>query len=280
MLTNYKGIAANLPSFQYGFRLETVYYREKFVPYQGQTVLYYEFLMDDVNAIHVVPDGCTDVIFCCDPLRPHSLLCGTILQGENFNFYAGATYFGIRLSPIQSLQIRPTTFRDLIDKQLPLEEIMKGIDNICENIALKTTFHERISYLEHSFLPLLLTSDQSSQMFQYCIQQIYRSKGLFSVEQLATDLGFSSRYLRKKFEETLGLSPKQYSRIIRFQNTLSFILNQKNLNVANEHGYYDQSHLIKDFKFFSLLTPMQISELLKQTTDHTMHLVGSRALYD
>ncbi|MFS0554815.1 AraC family transcriptional regulator [Brevibacillus sp. 179-C9.3 HS] len=273
MLTVHNGISANLPSYQYGFRLETVSYQEKFVPYQGQTVLYYEFLMDDVNAIHVVPDGCTDVLFCCDPLRPHSLLCGTLLQGENYNFHAGATYFGIRLSPIQSLHIRPATFRDVIDKQLPLEEVMKGIGSICEQIARKASFHERITYVEDSFLPLLLIFHQPSQLLPYCIQQIYRSKGLFSVEQLAMDLGFSSRYLRKKFEETIGMSPKQYSRIIRFQNTLSYILNQRNLNIANEHGYYDQSHLIKDFKFFSLLTPMQISELLKQATNHSMQPV-------
>jgi len=259
-------IAANLPPVQYGFRLETNSYQERLVPYQGQAVLYYQYVMDKaVDAIRMVPDGCLDVLICCDPKRPHSLICGTILQGEQIFFHAGATYFGIRLTPLQSLCLSPAPFRDLIDRQLFLGDIVRGVDCLCDDIAEIDSFAGRMAHFERFLLPRLLSADQPSGLLSYCLQQIYQSKGNVTVDELAADVGLSARYLRKKFVGTLGLSPKQYSRITRFQHTLSTMINRTAVtgNIASEHGYYDQAHLIKDFKHFSLFTPMQIIMLMQ-----------------
>ncbi|RNB92024.1 helix-turn-helix domain-containing protein [Brevibacillus fluminis] len=268
-------IAANLPPVQYGFRLETISYQERLIPYQGQTVLYYQYVMgSEAESIRVVPDGCTDILICCDPFRPHSLLCGTILQGESIRFLPGATYFGIRLTPLQNVQIRPLPFRDLINQQLPLTDVMKGVGSMCDAIAEKETFALRIAFFEQAFLPLLLSPHTSSELVDYCLQQIYRTRGTVTVDQLARDIGFSTRYIRKKFVETLGLSPKQYSRITRFQHTLSSMLTSTAAwsNLATEHGYYDQAHFIKDFKHFSMFTPMQIHSLIAEVAEKTMIL--------
>ena len=254
-------VAANLPPIQYGFRLETSSYQEQLVPYQGQTVLYYQYVMSaDVDAIRIVPDGCLDVIICCDPHRPHFLICGTILQGEQIPFHTGATYFGVRFTPLHSLQLSPAPFRELVDRQLFLTDVVKGVSSLCDDIAEKTSFNQRIAHFERYFLPKLLSHQQQSEMLAYCLQQIYQARGNLSIEQLAADIGLSTRYIRKKFVETLGLSPKQFSRITRFQHTLSSVMNQSAPagSIASEHGYYDQAHFIKDFKQFSLFTPMQI----------------------
>ncbi|WP_289137980.1 AraC family transcriptional regulator [uncultured Brevibacillus sp.] len=259
-------IAANLPPVQYGFRLETSSYQERLVSYLDQTVLYYQYVTGKtVDAIRVVPDGCIDVLICCDPKRPHSLICGTILQGESIPFYAGATYFGIRLTPLQSLHLSPSPFRDFIDRQLHLGDVVHGVSSLGDDIAEKASFSERIAHFERFLLPKLLLTEQSFGWLSYCLQQIYQSKGNVTVDQLAEDIGFSTRYIRKKFVETLGLSPKQYSRITRFQNTLSSMMNRTTTSgtIASEHGYYDQAHFIKDFKHFSLFTPMQIVMLIQ-----------------
>ncbi|MFD2370665.1 helix-turn-helix domain-containing protein [Brevibacillus sp. GCM10020057] len=265
-------IAAHLPPVQYGFRLETRSYQEKLVPYHGQTVLYYQYVMDTrVHSIRVVPDGCMDVIICCDPWRPHSLICGTILQGETIPFHAGATYFGIRLTPLHSLHLAPAPFRELIERQPLLQDVVKGVDHLCDDIAELETFSERIAHFEQYLLPKLLSPEQPSGWMPYCLQKIYQSKGSVTVDELADDVGFSSRYIRKKFVETLGLSPKQYSRITRFQNTLSSMMSRPAATgaIASELGYYDQAHFIKDFKHFSLFTPMQIL-MLMQANAHTL----------
>lgn len=65
----------------------------------------------------------------------------------------------------------------------------------------------------------------------------------------------SQRHYRRRFEETVGLPPKLHQRIRRFQRALSALGQQPIAEVALECGYYDQAHLIRDFKQFARLTP-------------------------
>lgn len=65
----------------------------------------------------------------------------------------------------------------------------------------------------------------------------------------------SQRQYRRRFEETVGLPPKLHQRIRRFQSALALLGQKPIAEVALECGYYDQAHLIRDFKQFSGLTP-------------------------
>jgi AraC-like DNA-binding protein len=65
----------------------------------------------------------------------------------------------------------------------------------------------------------------------------------------------SPRQYRRRFEETVGLPPKLYQRIRRFQAALAVLGRRPVAEVALECGYYDQAHLIRDFKQFAGLTP-------------------------
>ncbi len=80
----------------------------------------------------------------------------------------------------------------------------------------------------------------------------------FSVKELADDLGYSERQLRRIFSEQLGLRPVEYLRLLRFQRTLTRIAREPGLDLARlalEAGYSDQSHLNLELKFFSGRTP-------------------------
>ncbi|WP_167278692.1 helix-turn-helix domain-containing protein [Paenibacillus lupini] len=75
----------------------------------------------------------------------------------------------------------------------------------------------------------------------------------------------SERYIRTKFEQSLGISPKLYGHIIRFQRTLGAIVRGGSTltDVAMEGSYFDQSHFMKEFKSFSQLTPIQLRKYQK-----------------
>jgi transcriptional regulator GlxA family with amidase domain len=75
----------------------------------------------------------------------------------------------------------------------------------------------------------------------------------------------SIRQFERQFKQRIGLSPKFYSRLIRFSN--AWILKENNPNltwttIAHQSGYYDQMHLIKDFKEFAAVNPKQIEQAL------------------
>jgi len=81
------------------------------------------------------------------------------------------------------------------------------------------------------------------------------------MRQLERGTGYSSRWLNLKFEERLGISPKNYSSIIRFQRYYrELVLNPGNFFKQKLFygDYYDESHFIKDFRRFTDAPPARL----------------------
>lgn len=66
----------------------------------------------------------------------------------------------------------------------------------------------------------------------------------------------SNRQIERGFKSILGLSPLEYQRITRFQEALKHLQSHSLAQVAALAGYYDQSHMRKDFKKMSPWTPI------------------------
>lgn len=78
-----------------------------------------------------------------------------------------------------------------------------------------------------------------------------------NIENVASRYGITPRYLQKLFFQYTGLTPKLYSKINRFQNSLRLV-SKKNTSltsIAYDCGYFDQSHFIREFKSFTGVTP-------------------------
>jgi AraC-like DNA-binding protein len=78
------------------------------------------------------------------------------------------------------------------------------------------------------------------------------SNGTISIDSLTKHVHASRRYVEKVFKERIGMSPKEYAQIIRVKKTSMYLLDPRfNFNIreiADRLEYYDQSHLLKDFK--------------------------------
>ena len=69
-------------------------------------------------------------------------------------------------------------------------------------------------------------------------------------------MAFSSRHLNELFRKAYGISPKEFEKIVRFQNILIQLEQNKRIaDAAIEAGYYDQSHLLKEFRSLVGITP-------------------------
>jgi AraC-like DNA-binding protein len=92
---------------------------------------------------------------------------------------------------------------------------------------------------------------------------IERMRGQVSVEELARAAGVSRQHLTRVFRHSVGVTPKIYCRLARFQATLGFFTDPYAgagdrvdwAQVAAEGGYADQSHMIAEFRRFSSVTP-------------------------
>lgn len=87
-----------------------------------------------------------------------------------------------------------------------------------------------------------------------------------NIDYLATTSCLSTRQFERVFKDRIGLSPKFFSCLVRFANawvakegspTLSWFA------IAHQCGYYDQMHLIRDFKEFAGTNPSEIEHAMK-----------------
>ncbi|MDN3692295.1 helix-turn-helix transcriptional regulator [Chryseobacterium tructae] len=98
-----------------------------------------------------------------------------------------------------------------------------------------------------------------NNQLQSVINDIYLTNGQISIYELSKRNFITVRQLERNFKKFIGLSPKEYSNIIRFQNALRLIKNSNQtrslLDIAFECGYYDHSHLSNEIKRNTGLSP-------------------------
>ena len=101
---------------------------------------------------------------------------------------------------------------------------------------------------------------------------------MLSIEQYAYKANMSVRNFGRRFTEQVGVSPKLYCRLLRFNNAVNAKLKQPQsiwTSIAYECGYYDQMHMIKDFKEFSNVNPSALFPSNTEITRPHMELSGS-----
>lgn len=158
----------------------------------------------------------------------------------------------------------------------PLIEIENGIVDlnlICakelriveDRLSCANTINKRIKIVEE-FLTGRLQEKRSEdvKLIRAGIEQINKSKGQLSANELAQKLNVIPKQLERKFSSVVGKTPKQFIKIVRFNNVLNTLTKKPSIsltNLAYDYGYFDQSHLIKEFKTFSGYTPSEFVSL-------------------
>jgi AraC-like DNA-binding protein len=104
------------------------------------------------------------------------------------------------------------------------------------------------------------------------VRRIIQARGAVDLGVLAKELGVSIRHFERRFNARVGLSPKVFCRMQRFVHVFQVVSEQpgKWADAAVVSGYYDQAHLIRDFREFSGETP---AVLLSEDADLARHFL-------
>ncbi|NDV56887.1 helix-turn-helix domain-containing protein [Bacteroides sp. 519] len=156
-------------------------------------------------------------------------------------------FFDLPINAINNLRV---TANDLGDKELAaLENALTSTedDQICI-LLIEQFLLKRLSHLAAHNLKRIEAS----------IQLI--NNGQSDVSLLADTACLSTKQFQRVFSEHVGANPKEFSRTIRFQKALHILETKPQTSLttlAHECGYFDQSHMIKDFKALSGYTPSE-----------------------
>jgi len=114
------------------------------------------------------------------------------------------------------------------------------------------------------YLNIFFTDRLQTQngLLKSVIEDIHKSNGQLSIAQIAKRNFVTARWLERNFKTHIGVTPKEYSNIVRFQNALSLIKNSDKarslLDIAFKCGFYDHSHLANEIKRNTGVAPSQL----------------------
>jgi AraC-like DNA-binding protein len=176
----------------------------------------------------------------------------------------GATEtIGIEFNPKGAYRFFNISFIDIQNQIYSISDVLGNTGKqLLEQINDATSVQQKLFLLQRFLLKQLL-SHQEDLIFDYCIESITSSKGKITIKELEKETGYSSRWLNMKFNDKLGVSPKNLSSVIRFkQYYQAFINGNEESFFRNDFYllYYDQSHFIKDFKRFTGLPPTKFEK--------------------
>jgi AraC-like DNA-binding protein len=161
---------------------------------------------------------------------------------------------------------------ELTDYVVDGELVMSGeILNMREALLGQPSIAEKFQCAEHYLFKAFKSKLTINPFINYSVNMILRSPQQLSINHLAEKVGFSQKHFIKIFKAHVGVTPKAFLKITRFQKAIQQIETQTLTNwtnVALESGYYDQAHFINDFKEFSGFTPRQFLSLKSDFTNY------------
>lgn len=157
---------------------------------------------------------------------------------------------GVRFAPGGLSVFTNTPMKELTDRILLPSRVFRASTGRHETRLGErgTPCSARAHMLDEMLLESLVVSETDAE--QIALLDALVTDLPATVQSLARRFGLSARSLERAFEQRVGVSPKLYLRIARFQNALRLLMDDSTADLARlaaDCGYYDQSHLVREF---------------------------------
>ncbi|ULL13085.1 AraC family transcriptional regulator [Paenibacillus sp. H1-7] len=211
----------------------------------------------------VIPDGCTDILFERDLTNGQYRIRYIGLLEHPFSIayddVRPSFKLGVRLFPGGAYPLLKSRIAEFTNRSCFLDDaapdLAGELDELGERIAEAPTLAGKVRLLEQSLTRWLQPAGSSAlhDRMSGWLHRIFTSGGTASVQELAAEAVLSSRQMNRDFDQWVGVSPKKFSEIVRFQSLVRQIRSQPQrdwASLAAQYGYFDQSHMIHEFRRF------------------------------
>jgi AraC-like DNA-binding protein len=186
--------------------------------------------------------------------------------GDTFSLTEHAGYqagIQLNLTPLGARTLFGIPLQELSNRVLSLPDIWPEQRDLAERLAGIASWHERFRGLIALLLERCWANASSSPAY-WAAHQIEVSQGRIDVASIANELGISHKHLITLFHDRIGLPPKLYAGLIRFDRLMARIRSQPGASfsrLALDLGFTDQAHLNREVKRFAGVTPTQLHSL-------------------
>jgi AraC-like DNA-binding protein len=189
------------------------------------------------------------------------LLAGPYSMSFHMDPSASTEVIGILFRPGAGRVFFPVPAHELHNDDVALSELYPSEgDRLLNELCSAANADAQFLVVEQYLCRKLRNAVPIHPAVRFAIQQLSGDGALRRVRQIQLETGFSHTRFNQLFREQVGLTPKLFGRVRRFQTLLGHIEKRSPVSwadVAAGCGYFDQAHLIHDFRAFAGITPLE-----------------------
>ncbi len=192
---------------------------------------------------------------------PGALMVGALSSYEVLDTRSMAAILGVHFKPGGAFPfLAKAPAGHLTDGQVSLEDLWgrAAASELRERLLEATTPAARFAIVERELRARVTRPLARHRAVRFALGELERTRGSMPLGEISQAVGLSARRLIEAFKAEVGLTPKLFGRILRFQSateTLFACPGVDHASLAVSCGYYDQAHLIRDFRAFAGMTP-------------------------
>jgi AraC-like DNA-binding protein len=233
--------------------------------YEGFAKPHSKERMMPTGAMSMVINLVEDRIRTYDQNDPRKMreVSGSVLVGAHSEHFIIDTaeqlgVVGVEFKPGGAFPFFRPPAEEIANQHVPLDALWdRFADELREQVLEARTPEQKLHILERTLLARLAKPLVRHRAVYFALAEFGRDP-LLSVSEISQRVGLSRRRFTQLFQDEVGLAPKVFSRVRRFQCAVKKIYAAKTMDWADfalACGYYDQAHLIHDFTRISGLTP-------------------------
>jgi AraC-like DNA-binding protein len=163
----------------------------------------------------------------------------------------------LRLTPLGARRLFGLPMHELANQVVPLDEVLPRAGELAERLREARSWSARFALLDGFLLRRFAGSVDPPPEVEWSWARLHGSHGRAPIHELADELGWSHRRLIARFRDQIGLAPKTFARVIRFDRAVRQlrVSTRTFAEIAFDCGYFDQAHLNRDFRELAGTTP-------------------------
>lgn len=181
----------------------------------------------------------------------------------------GSSLLGAQFRPGGLTPFMPVPPGELRDRVIELDQLLGSIAHDARDALIEApTPREKFRVFERFLLRRARGRFARSRAVAHALERFHRTPHLATVDSVARELGLSHKQFIARFRAEVGITPKRFCRIRRFQRVITSLERQEAVDwpdLACACGYFDQAHFIGEFREFAGLNP---TAYLRQRGEH------------